>query len=292
MIIINSIELLEKQLNEYRQQGKSIGFVPTMGALHTGHISLVERCKSENDITVVSIYVNPRQFNNQSDFKLYPRNTHSDKQLLESAHCDVVFLPSDEEMYPVHYKATEIPHIEIDNLWEGYYRPGHFSGVRQVVERLFRIVTPTRAYFGLKDFQQVKVIKHMVGFLNLPVKIIECPVLRDKSGLAKSSRNQRLSDQGLMMAGNIYKVLSKLQAQICARDKRFSNENWNALRNEYIEELLHEGVETEYLACCHVESLKAVDFENLEYTEDMVLLFAGYVEKVRLIDAFELKCHS
>jgi len=194
MRIIHPVNELKTLLAQERNSLKTIGFVPTMGALHDGHLSLLRQCKAENDRCVVSIFVNPTQFNNNIDFRLYPRTLESDCELLQSCGCDYVFAPSEEEMYPE-------PDLRIFDLgpvaevMEGAFRPGHFNGVAQIVSKLFDVVKPDKAYFGEKDFQQIAVIREMVRQLHLPVSIIACPIIREKDGLAMSSRNSRLSPE-------------------------------------------------------------------------------------------------
>lgn len=207
MKVIHTIVELQNELFEHRKQGKIIGLVPTMGALHEGHVSLVQRCVAENDITVVSIFVNPTQFNDVSDLNRYPRTLDADCRLLEAASADYVFAPSPDEMYP----TPDRRHFEyppISTVMEGKHRPGHFNGVCQVVSRLFYIVRPARAYFGEKDWQQIAVIKAMVRHLELRVTIVECDIVREEDGLAKSSRNTLLTTEERSIAPQIYRALS------------------------------------------------------------------------------------
>ena len=200
------------ELNDFlaslRAKGKSVGFVPTMGALHNGHISLINKAKHENDIVVASIFVNPTQFNNPDDLKKYPRTIEADKQLLEKNGSDVLFFPSVEEIYP-EKDNTVFDLGGLDTLMEGKFRPGHFNGVAMVVKRLFQIVQPNNAYFGEKDFQQLAIIRYMVKSEKLPVNIIGCPTLRETSGLAMSSRNTRLTGEEKAEAAAIYKALAE-----------------------------------------------------------------------------------
>ena len=206
MIVVETIKNLKQELEKYNS--KNIGFVPTMGALHSGHISLVERCVKENDVCVVSVFVNPTQFNDKADLERYPRTEEADKKLLEAAGCDIVFMPKVEEMYPE--EDTRVFNFgSIETVMEGKYRPGHFNGVAQIVSKLFDAVEPTRSYFGEKDFQQVAIIRDMVRQLNLPVEIIACPIIREESGLARSSRNELLSAEERKKAALISEVLSK-----------------------------------------------------------------------------------
>ena len=206
MIVVETIKNLKQELAKYNS--KNIGFVPTMGALHSGHISLVERCVKENDVCVVSVFVNPTQFNDKADLERYPRTEEADKKLLEAAGCDIVFMPQVAEMYPE--EDTRVFNFgSIETVMEGKYRPGHFNGVAQIVSKLFDAVEPTRSYFGEKDFQQVAIIRDMVRQLNLPVEIIACPIIREESGLARSSRNELLSAEERKKAALISEVLSK-----------------------------------------------------------------------------------
>ncbi len=194
MRIIETIADLKLYLQKERQNNKHIGLVPTMGALHAGHLSLVNICVAENDICVVSVFVNPTQFNDPRDLETYPRTLEQDIALLEEAGCDYVFVPSVKEMYPE--PDTRIFDLgRVSEVMEGAHRPGHFNGVAQIVSKLFYTVEPDNAYFGEKDFQQIAVIRAMVAQLNIPVKIHACPILREADGLAMSSRNVRLSTE-------------------------------------------------------------------------------------------------
>ncbi|MCM1300912.1 MAG: pantoate--beta-alanine ligase [Alistipes senegalensis] len=204
MKVLTSVEALRRELSLVEPQG--VGFVPTMGALHAGHRSLVERARKENATVVVSVFVNPTQFNDKNDLKHYPRTPEADAQLLEAAGADFVLMPSVGEIYPEE-DTRVFDFGQIDKVMEGATRPGHFNGVAQVVSRLFDIVRPARAYFGEKDFQQIAVIKAMVGQLNLPVEIVECPIVRGEDGLALSSRNALLDAPHRTAAPHIYAVL-------------------------------------------------------------------------------------
>jgi pantoate--beta-alanine ligase len=192
MKIVKTIKELKHSLRQERQENRKIGFVPTMGALQEGHLSLVKNCVKENDICVVSIFVNPTQFNNKRDLETYPRDLEQDCELLQPAGCDYVFVPSVEEMYP-EPDMRQFDFGTISQVMEGAYRPVHFNGVAQIVSKLFYAVMPDNAYFGEKDFQQIAVIRSMVEQLDLPVKIHACPILRESDGLAMSSRNVRLT---------------------------------------------------------------------------------------------------
>lgn len=208
MKVIHTTGELKDRLQACRREGKSIGLVPTMGALHKGHITLVERCVAENDVCVVSIFVNPTQFNNPEDLRLYPRTPEEDYALLSAAGVGIVFAPSVEEVYP-EPDLRVFDFGQLDKVMEGAFRPGHFNGVAQVVSKLFAFVEPDRAYFGEKDFQQLTIIKEMVKQLELPVEIVPVPIVREQSGLAMSSRNQRLSEDQKNHAAGIYRVLQE-----------------------------------------------------------------------------------
>ena len=208
MKIIHTIAELRAHLEEYKSIGQYIGLVPTMGALHEGHIRLVERCVQENAICVVSIFVNPTQFNDKNDLLFYPRTPEQDAEMLRKAGCKYVFMPSVEEMYPE--PDTRLFHFgSLETVMEGSFRPGHFNGVAQIVSKLFDAVKPDRAYFGEKDFQQLAIIRKMTKDMNYPIEIVACPIVREKDGLAMSSRNRRLSSQEREKAPQIAQLLSK-----------------------------------------------------------------------------------
>ncbi|OAV70094.1 Pantothenate synthetase [Bacteroidales bacterium Barb4] len=208
MKVIQSAALLRESLQKERQYNRQIGFVPTMGALHDGHINLADRCVSENDISVVSIFVNPTQFNDKRDLDTYPRTLDTDCALLERAGCDYVFAPSVEEMYPVP-DTRVFDFGRVSQVMEGAARPGHFNGVAQIVSKLFAAVEPINAYFGEKDFQQIAVVRELVKQLKLPVVIRSCPTLREADGLAMSSRNTRLNVEQRRKAPLIARTLKE-----------------------------------------------------------------------------------
>lgn len=212
MEIINSIVALQNALYAPRKAGKRIGLVPTMGALHDGHASLIRRSVKDCDVTVVSVFLNPTQFNDQNDLARYPRTLEADCALAETCGTDIVFAPSVKEIYPTPDTRT-FAFPPVTTVMEGAYRPGHFNGVCQVVSRLFYIVKPQCAYFGEKDWQQIAVIKRLVTFINSPVEIIECPTIREKDGLAKSSRNALLAPEERLLAAKIYAVLQESVAR-------------------------------------------------------------------------------
>jgi pantoate--beta-alanine ligase len=208
MEIIRTIENLQRLTSAARQAGKSVGLVPTMGALHAGHVSLINRARKENDIVVVSVFVNPTQFNNPEDLRTYPRTEEADCQKLTAAGVDYAFIPSVEEIYPE--PDTRVFDLgKVAEVMEGAMRPGHFNGVAQIVSRLFQIVNPTRAYFGEKDFQQIAVIRRMVQLEGFDLEIVPCPIQREADGLALSSRNVRLTSEQRQIAPNIHRVLAE-----------------------------------------------------------------------------------
>lgn len=206
MRVVTTVADLRTAINNAKEEGKKIGFVPTMGALHNGHIQLVKRCVAENEFAIVSVFVNPTQFNDQNDLLKYPRTLEADCKLLEEAGCSLVFAPSVEEVYP-EQDTRQFDFGQLDKVMEGEFRPGHFNGVAQVVSKLFDMVTPDNAYFGEKDFQQLAIIRQMVKQLKSPVEIHPCPIVREESGLAMSSRNTRLTPEQLAEAPKIYQTL-------------------------------------------------------------------------------------
>lgn len=212
MKIFNTKTQVVQWTTDAKYNGKQVGFVPTMGALHQGHLALVKRALRENDMVICSIFVNPLQFNNPTDLEKYPRDLDKDLQLLDSLNCDAVFCPEEKEMYP------QLPDIvydfgQIDNVMEGKFRPGHFNGVAIVVNELFNIVQANRAYFGQKDYQQLQIIRQLVAQQNIDIEIISCPIIRESDGLAMSSRNVRLTPEQRMQAPKIYHVLKQAREQ-------------------------------------------------------------------------------
>ena len=206
MRVVKTISELKSLISGYKQENKTVGLVPTMGALHAGHKSLVDRARKENDIVVVSVFVNPTQFNNKQDLATYPRTEERDCALLEAAGCDVVFMPAVEEVYP-EPDNRQFDLGAVAGVMEGAHRPGHFNGVAQIVSKLFLIVEPTRAYFGEKDFQQLAIIREMVRKYPFNLEIVGCPIVRESDGLALSSRNARLSAEQRVQALQISKTL-------------------------------------------------------------------------------------
>lgn len=278
MQVFTKANELQIFLKEQLLKNKSVGFVPTMGALHAGHGSLVTRAKSENDLVVVSIFVNPTQFNNSDDLNKYPRSISKDSLFLENLGCDIAFIPEVEEIYTSDYELPEISLGFLDETMEGFHRPGHFLGVVQVVYRLFQIVLPTRAYFGLKDFQQVAVIRFMAEKFGLPVQIIACPTLRETDGLAMSSRNMRLTEKHREESIHISKTLI-LATDLC---KNNSPKETKAKAIAFFEK---GTLELEYL-----EIVDPVTLESLEdeWVPNAIVCIVAYLGDVRLIDNMEL----
>ena len=282
MEIVKTIKALNEKLFSARNSGKSIGLVPTMGALHAGHASLIRRSVSENDITVVSDFVNPTQFNDQNDLLRYPRTFEADCKLVEAIGADYIFYPSVEEMYPEADTRT-FSYPPIDSVMEGPRRPGHFNGVCQIVSKLFYAVNPDRAYFGEKDFQQIAVIKAMVADLKIPVTICPCPIVREADGLALSSRNALLSADERNLAVNISKILfaSKEFALAHTVDETlaFVVDSINA----------HEGLEVEYYEIVDGDSLQKVSsWNDSESIVGCITVYCGQLP-VRLIDNIRYK---
>ena len=275
------VELQNKLFND-RKQGKSVGLVPTMGALHEGHASLVEKSVKDNDITVVSIFVNPTQFNDPKDLSSYPRDLDADCKLLESVGADYVFAPSVEEMYP----TPDTRHFEfppVTTVMEGSHRPGHFNGVCQVVSRLFYIVRPDRAYFGEKDWQQIAVVKAMVKSLGLKVNIVECPIVRDGDGLARSSRNALLSPDERKIAPNIFKALKDSLDYAKTHSLKETHDHVVGQINAI------DGLEVEYFAIVDGNTLLVVsDLNDSPYMVGWITVYCG-ARPVRLIDHIKYK---
>jgi len=275
MYLFHTIDEIRHHLAGLKKEGRSIGFVPTMGALHLGHLELVRRAGLENDIAVVSIFVNPIQFNNPEDLKKYPRTLEADMGKLNTTHCSIVFAPSVEEMYP-EPDTSEFDFDELDKVMEGQFRPGHFRGVGVVVKKFFEIVEPDKAYFGEKDFQQLAIIKHMVRELNFPVEIVPCPIVREPDGLAMSSRNERLTAEERSIAPAIYEALCRVK------------ESYSWFTPEGIGKMVIGDIEQNPLF--RVEYAQVVDtgtlqpFHEWEETEHAILCIAVFLGQVRLID--------
>lgn len=278
MTLVQTVEELQELLLQSKSKAKKIGFVPTMGALHAGHLSLVKRCIEDNDICVVSIFVNPTQFNDATDLEKYPRTLDADLLLLEKEGADIVFAPSVKEVYPVA-DTRMFDFGTIDKVMEGKHRPGHFNGVAQVVSRLFDIVKPDRAYFGEKDFQQIAVIKAMVKQLNLNIAIETVPIIREASGLAMSSRNERLSAELSTSAALINKVLVESK-----------NANHSVIETiDFVLKTINadKDLNVEYFEIVDGDSLESIsDWNDTNYAVGCITVFCG---EVRLIDNITYK---
>ncbi len=279
MKIVYTKQELKQIILKAKETKKKIGFVPTMGYLHDGHISLIEIAKNHCDFVVSSIFVNPLQFNSQEDLEKYPRDINRDLRMLKDKEVDVVFIPNTKEMYEKQPKISlDIP--KLTNKLCGKFRPGHFQGVLLVVLKLFILVEPDYAFFGKKDYQQYLIIKQMVEDLELPIQIIGCPLIREKNGLAMSSRNVRLSEKGIQDATLIYRALT------------IAKQQWEKGENntEVLKEIIKDIIETGSLN--KVEYIEIVNKENLEpveiVTKNSLIAVAVYTENVRLIDNIEL----
>lgn len=275
MQVFHKVSELAGFQQELKSKGQSLGFVATMGALHQGHLSLLNRSLAENDASIVSIFVNPTQFNNSEDLEKYPRRTEEDLELLAQAGATAVFMPSVEEMYGREVRSEDIDLVGLDQGMEGEFRPGHFQGVATVVKRLFEIIKPQRAYFGNKDYQQVLIVKHLARLFNLPVEVVGVPTARYDSGLAMSSRNFRLSKKGMQEAAIIY------------REMKWASENYSsytpAKLKEYIAQHFAESsLSLEYIEFADSRSMKIV--EDWQEHQSVRILMAAFCEGVRLID--------
>ena len=280
MLIVQTIAELKACLNGEREQGHSVGLVPTMGALHAGHASLVERSVKENDVTVVSIFLNPTQFNDKKDLERYPRTLEADCELLEKCGAQVVFAPSVDEVYP-EPDTRVFSYPPTDAVMEGAFRPGHFNGVCQIVSKLFDYVEPDRAYFGEKDYQQICVIRRMVEDLKMDINIVACPVIREESGLARSSRNTLLSDDERQLAAHIYSVLSE------SRKQQMSVAETHDFVVSEIDAI--EGLKVQYFSI--VDGLTLADVSTWDDAESVVgciTVYCGAVP-IRLIDHIRYK---
>ncbi len=274
MQVFKSASKLHETIVKARSDGQEIGFVPTMGALHEGHLSLIKHSKNKNDLTVCSIFVNPTQFNEPADFNKYPRQPDSDIQLLETSDCDILFLPAANEIYPV--PDTHIYELgKLAEVLEGAYRAGHFNGVASVVKKLFEIVIPHRGYFGLKDYQQFLVIKRLAEAYSLGVEVRGCQIIREASGLAMSSRNQLLLPEEKNLASEIYRGL-KLSA---AALKDVTIDEAEQVGRKHI--IYKTGAEVEYFSIVHKDSLEP---SPSAIRKNLIALTAVRLGKIRLID--------
>lgn len=276
MIIFKTFRNLNSTLQHLKKQGKSIGFVPTMGALHEGHLSLLDLAAKHNDYTVCSIFVNPAQFNNREDFEKYPLTVSHDIQLLEEKGCHFLFLPSESEVYPNGSPGQK--HFRLGNIervLEGEYRPGHFQGVCLVMEKLLSNIKPDDLFMGRKDFQQCMVVKKLLQLERLDTTLHTAPTVRESDGLAKSSRNLRLSPAERSIAPLIYKELKKIKENISVK-------NFNDLRAEAVAALEKNGFKIDYLSLATAKDLQSTD--HYMEKEEYVLLIAAYLGNIRLID--------
>lgn len=282
MKVIDKIVDLQNELFSVRKEGKEIGLVPTMGALHEGHASLVKRSVKENAVTVVSVFLNPTQFNDKGDLERYPRTLEPDCKLLEACGADYVFAPSVDEMYPTpDERHFEFP--PVSTVMEGAKRPGHFNGVCQVVSRLFYIVRPTRAYFGEKDWQQIAVIKQLVKFIGADVQIVECPIVRDADGLAKSSRNTLLTNAERAIAPKIYAALKASVDYATDHTVQQTHDKVEADINGV------DGLEVEYFEIVDGDTLQPVSsWDASPYVVGCITVYCGKTP-IRLIDHIRYK---
>lgn len=274
----STVSNLREALAEH--SGQVVGFVPTMGALHQGHISLVERARKECDVVVVSVFVNPTQFNDKNDLKNYPRTPEADAAMLEAAGVDYVLFPSVEEIYP-EPDTRVFDFGLIDKVMEGATRPGHFNGVAQVVSRLFAIVEPTKAYFGEKDFQQIAVIRAMCAQLGLTLEIVDCPIIRDVDGLARSSRNTLLTAEHRAAAPHIYEVLSTATTKL---DQMTPQQ-----LTEWVVEQVENNPLLKVIYFQAVDALSLQQVENWADSERIQGCIAVQAGEIRLIDNIKLK---
>lgn len=282
MKVLHTIQDLKAELKAYKNEGKSVGLVPTMGALHAGHASLVERSVRENDVTVVSVFVNPTQFNDKNDLAKYPRTLEKDCELLEEKGATIAFAPSVEEVYP-EPDTRVFSYPPTDEVMEGGFRPGHFNGVCQVVSKLFMMVEPDRAYFGEKDFQQIAVIKRMVEDQKFPLEICPCPIVREESGLALSSRNSLLTAEEKDIAVNISKTL--FASLEYAKDHSLEE------TKQWVVDTLNgiDGLEVQYYEIVDGTSLASLkEWEDSDDVVGCITVFCGQIP-VRLIDNIRYK---
>lgn len=280
MKLVRTISDLQAELFALKAQGKKVGLVPTMGALHAGHASLVKRSVDENDVTVISVFVNPTQFNDKNDLVKYPRTLEADCKLLESAGASFVFAPEVEEMYP-EPDTRQFSFAPLDEVMEGKFRPGHFNGVAQIVSKLFDAVKPHRAYFGEKDFQQLAIIREMVKQLHLDLEIVGCPIVREEDGLALSSRNMLLSAEERKIALKISQTLFK--------SRTFAADHSLKETIKFVEDGIasEPGLRLEYFEVVDGNTLQTVqNWEDTDYIVGCITVFCG---PVRLIDNIKYK---
>ncbi len=279
MFIFNNIKSIQQHLSSINDN-KSVGFVPTMGALHEGHLSLIKKAQEKSDLVVVSIFVNPTQFDKPEDLVKYPRTLENDLKLLESVKCNIVFTPTAKEVYGDAIQSKSFTFDGLEHRMEGKFRNGHFNGVSTIVKLLFEIIKPTNAYFGEKDFQQLQIIKKMVEKHNIPINIVGCKIFREDDGLAMSSRNIRLSDEHRIAAPFIYKTIKK------ARKKFKKNNPEQVISWVKTKFKKHPLLELEYFEIADEKTLQTIIKKNSEKTyRAFIAVFAG---KIRLIDNIKL----
>jgi pantoate--beta-alanine ligase len=275
-----SVKELHHYVQHWKDHKQTIAFIPTMGNLHEGHLSLIRKGQSLSDRTICSIFVNPMQFGPNEDFNHYPRTLEKDIQLLESIDCDLVYLPTASELYPAGLdKITQIQVTDLTDSFEGAHRPGHFTGVATIVLKLLNIVRPEVSVFGKKDYQQYRVIRKMAEDLNLEVYIIGHETTRETNGLATSSRNQYLNEAQTQQAGIIYKTLKDVSAALLA-----GNRDYESLQNDSIAQLQQNGLEPDYFAICNAETLKPANSNDAL----LVILVTAKLGKTRLLDNIEV----
>ncbi|MBU3011520.1 pantoate--beta-alanine ligase [Polaribacter vadi] len=281
MNVFKEKQALKVYLSKLKAQNKTVGFVPTMGALHEGHLSLIKKAKKKNDLVVVSIFVNPTQFDNQEDLVKYPKTLDNDVKLLNSVFCDVLFTPSVKEIYNENIVSQKFDFDGLEHQMEGKFRDGHFNGVGTIVKTFFEIVEPDKAYFGQKDFQQLQIIKKMVKKNRINIKIKGCKIFREKNGLAMSSRNTRLSKVHREAAPFIYKTLKKTR-------KKFGTENASII-TEWVENQFknHPLLNLEYFTIAEEKTLKTI--KNKESGKKYRAFIAVFAGDIRLIDNIRLK---
>jgi len=282
MKTVHTIQELTSFLEKSRKEGKTIGLVPTMGALHAGHASLVSRSVEENDVTVVSIFLNPTQFNDKTDLAKYPRTLEADCKLLQEKGATIAFAPTVEEIYP-EPDTRKFSYPPTDSVMEGAFRPGHFNGVCQIVSKLFAIVKPNRAYFGEKDFQQIAVIRRMVDDLGFSLEIVPCPVVREESGLAMSSRNTLLTPEERQIAANIYRYLRLSTSMV-------SDYSVSEVHDFVVEQINGvDGLEVQYYSIVDGKSLEDVtDWNESDDIVGCITVYCGS-QPIRLIDHIRYK---
>jgi pantoate--beta-alanine ligase len=279
MILIKKTSDLNKLLSQKRSLNLSTGFVPTMGALHAGHISLIKKCGADNDISICSIFINPTQFNNKADFHKYPVTIEKDVEMLEQAGCDVLFIPSADEMYPPDEIQEHYELGYLENILEGEYRPGHFQGVCMIVDKLLTVVNPDTLYLGKKDYQQCMIIKKMAELKGHTVKIITGETLREIDGLAMSSRNMRFNANERANAVNIFKALTIIKDEIAAGD-------FTMLKKKAVNFLVQKGFKVDYIEIADAQTLMPQKLWDGKMK--MVVLAAAYLNEIRLIDNISL----